>query len=266
VSDIVERYRLHRESGRTAREVGIVYQGSNVGLDTVNRFLQRERLKMGELDVRQRFKMIETSTGRRFTLFSGDLIIVNQTIFEGVAQPIRNGTRGEILRIDETGRCRLRLEGKERREVTVQLQAQKDMQDMTAAYATNTIKTQGAEVVVDLVVPGNPGVSSLNVGYSAWSRVVDHVEVFLDRGNWTDNPVRMLGKVWSAEHEKHSASEVMSWETEEIEIDDPIEEDLGDLTESVEAQRLINELRSEIERQERERGDDDFGFGIGLQM
>lgn len=234
-SVVMDRVKLHRDSGRGADEVTIVFQGANIELDALNRFVQRDRIARkeigcdddGNLDPARRFKVQEQATGRRWMLFEGDQVIFNEGVYAGLDHPIRNGTTGRILQLSSEGRCRVRLDGKERRTVTVYLDESALVQPVAPAYAVSTPKMQGDQVAVDIVVPGSPNTASLNSGYSQSSRAVDHVDIVMDRETWGQDPCRTLGVAWSRTSEKHSASSYLRSLGDEDEISqDPLEWDL----------------------------------------
>ncbi len=230
VAVMMDRWKIHRESGRSAEDIGIVHQGTNHGLDVLNRFVQRDRLDKGEIgcneegkfDPRHVLKIWDEETNRRWSVFTNDRIIFRKGLFIKGNDPIPNGSTGLVLKIDRDY-VRIRLDGKENRTITVPI-----TNEIYPAYAQNTAKFQGGAIKVNLTNPGNPGIASRNSGYSQVTRTVEHVEVFADIETWGDQPWKFLGKCWTTPHLKLSAS---SFYVEDLDIDKPQTEMVWDLEE-----------------------------------
>ena len=86
-----------------------------------------------------------------------------------------------------------------------------DVVPVGLGYVMSTTKYQGGQAPVVLVTPGSPEIASQNSGYSQTTRMVEHVEVLLDKQRWDrgEGPIKTLGQAWSTPEVKTMASEVL---------------------------------------------------------
>ena len=212
-----QRVEHHLAHGTPIEDIAIVHQGSNLQLDAFNRMVARIRMDSGDIDGFETFSCAELTTGRRWTLHKGDRCIFNKGVYLADGDPIFNGQQATIVRMDTDGACRVRLDGDDRRTVTVRLEAETDVQPIAPAYCMSTSKFQGGQVKVNIVIPGSPEIASLNSGYSQLTRAVDVAEVLLDRETWGDNPAQALAQAWSNEVTKEQASAYLELFDEDLE-------------------------------------------------
>ena len=176
----------------------------------------------------------------------GDRIVMNKGVREGVSDPVRNGQTGTVLRVTADGAVRICFDGQEQRTATIRLKPEMDVVPVGLGYVMSTTKYQGGQAPVVLITPGSPQIASQNSGYSQTTRMVEHVEVLLDKQRWDrgQGPINALGQAWSTPEGKRMASEVLG----EPKIEREYAPD--------EAQRYIDEIRARMDYGE--------GFGIGL--
>jgi hypothetical protein len=260
-----ERFEHHLATGRPIEDIAIVHQGSNLALDAFNRMVQRVRLDAGEIDEFETFTCAELTTGRRWTLHKGDRVIFNKGVYFGLDEPIMNGTTATVVRMDGDGRCRVQLDTADQRTVTIDLPKEAETQPLAPAYACSTSKFQGGEVPVAIVIPGNPGIASLNSGYSAITRSTETTEILLDRATWGENPAHTLAQAWSREQVKTQASGYLEGLDDDYDFmssdstyghDASNHDDILNMTERDDALDEIKRLREEY----------GFGNGEGLTL
>lgn len=260
-----ERYAVHRESGRGVEDIAIVHQGSNHELDAFNRIVQLHRARHDEIDRTESYVVDEASTGRRWTICRGDRIVMNKGVFEGLSEPVRNGQTGTVVRVGADGSVRIRFDGEDKRTATIRLKSEMNVVPVGLGYVMSTAKYQGGQARVVLITPGSPETASQNSGYSQTTRMVEHVEILMDRERWDrgEGPIKALGQAWSSPEIKRMATEVLREPTIKAE---PVEH-LGDSLEADEesheaaadgAQRYRDHLRARMRPYE------GFSQGLGL--
>ena len=195
VATLAERYAVHRSSGRSVQDIAIVHQGSNHELDAFNRIIQLHRARHDEIDRSESYVVDEASTGRRWTICRGDRIVMNKGVMEGLSEPVRNGQTGTVVRVCADGAVRIRFDGQDKRTATIRLKPEMDVVPVGLGYVMSTSKYQGGQAPVVLVTPGSPEIASQNSGYSQTTRMVEHVEVLLDKQRWDrgEGPIKTLG-------------------------------------------------------------------------
>ena len=189
-----------------------MHQGSNRELDSFNRIIQLDRAAHGEIDRSESYVVDEASTGRRWTICRGDRIVMNKGVREGLSEPVRNGQTGTVVRVAADGAVRIRFDGQDKRTATIRLKPEMDVVPVGLGYVMSTTKYQGGQAPVVLITPGSPEIASQNSGYSQTTRMVDHVEVLVDKQRWDrgEGPIKTLGQAWSTPEIKAMASEVLS--------------------------------------------------------
>jgi hypothetical protein len=242
---LLDDYAAHRESGREVTDIALVHQGSNAELDAYNRAVQRYRLEQGEIGADQSLEVEESSTGRRWTFHAGDRIIMNEGLFTGLAEPIRNGEQGTVIRVAYDG---IRVRFDNRTTVSLPLRPLAHTQPVGLGYCQSTNKYQGGQAPVVLATPGTPQIASLNSGYSQLSRMVEHVGVYLDRERWGADPSTALAKAWATPVEKTTALAFME-QTEELEdeLEQWTRQALDDLHETMQAPEPVESYGMELE-------------------
>ena len=153
----------------------------------------------------------EASTGRRWTICRGDRIVMNKGVMEGLSEPVRNGQTGTVVRVVADGAVRIRFDGQDKRTATIRLKPEMDVVPVGLGYVMSTTKYQGGQAPVVLITPGSPEIASQNSGYSQTTRMVEHVEVLVDKQRWDrgEGPIKTLGQAWSTPEVKTMASEVL---------------------------------------------------------
>lgn len=188
-----------------AEEVGIIFTGSNLELDGYNRAIQRSRIEHQEVSKDHAIDIVEETTGRRWELRMGDLITVKEGIYLGGTDPVRKGTSGKVLMTYPDGRCRLRLDTEDRRDVTVQLSQYADIQPVALRYAVATARAQGDQIRAEIGVIGKPGQTELRTGYTLCSRFTEEFDGLIDAQTWGEQPVVALAQTWAEANEKQLA-------------------------------------------------------------
>ena len=131
---------------------------------------------------------------------------------EGLSEPVRNGQTGTVVRVGADGAVRIRFDGQDKRTATIRLKPEMDVVPVGLGYVMSTTKYQGGQAPVVLVTPGSPEIASQNSGYSQTTRMVEHVEVLVDKQRWDrgEGPIKTLGQAWSTPEVKTMASELLS--------------------------------------------------------
>lgn len=189
---MLDKYSELRNAGTPARHVRMTLDGSNVDVDTCNRFVQRDRLARRE--IAQRF--VEVDNGeRRWRLHENDQVITLAAIRVRGEDPVKNGKAATVRRIYDDGSVRLRLDDGAR-EFTVKASG-----EIGLAYALHIQKYQGDEVEFALCAPGRG--TSQNSTYTMLSRgkIESHVFGSLE----THQSVEHMGEMIQRVEEKESA-------------------------------------------------------------
>jgi hypothetical protein len=203
ITQVVADYVGWRDQGRRADEVLAVIDGANRDIDTVNRLIQRERRRRGELGG-DALEVTATEEGRSWRLHAGDRIIFLTPYREGETS-VRNGTSGEVVGLDlERRRVRIRLAGEDA-EVDISLAEEDHLQPVGLSYAVHAAKFQGGEVPTVLALPGSARITNANAGYSAVTRAQESAYVYLDRHTHGADPLAGLARAWSRPDAKLSA-------------------------------------------------------------
>ena len=188
----------------TANDIRVVIETNNQDVDSANRFIQSDRKARNELQG-DGFEVHDDEQGRAWNLHDNDSIIFlrAQGLGRGI-EPIKNGTKGQIISIDEkTKEARLRLE--DEREVTVPLQGHQKKQPIGLAYSQHANKIQGDEVRVVQVMPGTEQTANANSAYSQVTRAKEEAHIYLDRDTHGDEPEEALAESWSKRVEKRTS-------------------------------------------------------------
>lgn len=247
-----ERVSHYLDAGKQIEEIALVNNGLNARLDEMNRMVQQVLAERGRINEAEHFEVAEMTTHRHWRLHQGDRVVFNTGVyFDDLDEtPVLNGTMGRISSINDEGECSLILDTEDRC-VTIRLEPEAISQPIAPAYCMSTSKWQGGEVSVNLVLPGSPGVASLNSGYSQVTRGIDVTEILTDYERWGEHPLVRLGEAWSTPAEKREASIYFE---EGIDIDDFPDLDVAD------AERTLEQLHSQSV------STDDGSLGLGLGM
>jgi ATP-dependent exoDNAse (exonuclease V) alpha subunit len=198
VRHVFDDYTAHRDAGRTAGDVRIVVDGANTFVDTANRFAQADRLARGEIrdggiEVRK------DDEDRRWKLHEGDQVLMLQSVVVRGEDPIRNGSKGTVMKVDHE-RERVRVRFDDGREANLPATPAIGLN-----YAVHVAKFQGDQCAVVLATP-SPGQGSRNAGYTQVTRGVDETHIYVDHERFGDEPKERLAEVWSEVDEKQTAS------------------------------------------------------------
>lgn len=206
VIEAFEHYKKIRDDRPelTADDIRVIIETNNQDVDSANRFIQSDRKARKELDG-DGFEVHDDEQGRMWSLHDNDSVIFlrAQSVGRG-EEPIKNGTKGQILDIDKkTKRARLLLE--DDREVTVPLKEHQKKQPIGLAYSQHVNKIQGDEVKVVQVMPGTEHTANANSAYSQLTRAKEEAHVYLDRDTHGDEPEEALAQSWSKRVEKRTS-------------------------------------------------------------
>ncbi|MCZ2857441.1 AAA family ATPase [Blastococcus sp. VKM Ac-2987] len=194
-------YKELRAKGYKAGQVRQVIETSNHDVDTMNRFVQRDRIERNEVHP-DGFRVEDTEQGRRWELHQGDQVIFLRSYYERGVDPIRNGSTGLIRNIDRHGNAVIDLGT---RTVSIGLQEAERVQPVGLAYAQHAAKLQGSEVEHVQVLPSLI-TANANSGYSQVTRAKHQAHVYLSQEDAPEaDPVEALGQRWSTPAEKRSA-------------------------------------------------------------
>jgi AAA domain/TrwC relaxase len=205
VVEVMADYVEHRQGWR-AQDIRIITDADNQTVDLLNRYVQRHRLHRGEVG-KEAFEVHDLEQDRRWSLRENDQVIFLSAYFEKGQMPVKNGTQGVILSIDDRNRrARIRVPDGDNghRVVRVSLNAHDKRQPVGLSYAVHSQKFQGAEVPVALVMPGM-GQTNANSAYSMVTRSTHESHVYVSRDLHGPDPVNALGKAWSEREVKQSA-------------------------------------------------------------
>jgi ABC-type dipeptide/oligopeptide/nickel transport system ATPase subunit len=203
---VMADYQALRERGLRADQIRQIIETSNHEVDTMNRFVQRDRIARGEV-TGPGFTVEDQEQSRRWTLHAGDQVIFLRSHHERGQIPIRNGTTATVLEINDVGVARLALPD---RTAVVWLEESAYAQPLGLAYAQHDQKMQGAEVEHVQVLPGDPTTATANKAYSQLTRAIGEAHVYVDREAFSDQPVEVLGLAWEQRDEKFTAQSVLA--------------------------------------------------------
>jgi conjugative relaxase-like TrwC/TraI family protein len=215
VGRVLKDYASHRDAGRTADEVIINTDVSNLQIDQLNRLVQNWRLERGELTGDA--ILIEDRYNRREErLHVGDLVSFTEPYTDAWTRlKVRNGMAGTVTRVDPDGRqvhVRIATSGQPYgRVVRVELDEARESQPLRLAYAGHATRVQGGEAPVNLVLPNSS--SSRNSGYSMMTRGQDEIHVYLNHethGLHRATPLEHLARSWAAPEHKRTATELLA--------------------------------------------------------
>ncbi len=200
---VLQDYRNMRDHGYRADQIRQVIETSNHDVDTMNRFVQRDRLERGEIKGVTGYEVEDLEQGRRWMLHEGDQVIFLRSYSTKGQETVKNGTTGTILQLGPTGRMKVALDD---RILVMRLEASEWSQPVGLAYAQHANKLQGGEVEMVQVLPGTEHTATANSGYSQLTRAQHEAHVYLSRDIHTDDALGSLTRAWSVAYEKRSAS------------------------------------------------------------
>jgi AAA domain/TrwC relaxase len=234
----LDMYGTYRRSGAVPNDVVIVLDGSNRDVDTVNRLVQDERVKRGEIE-EEGFEVRSIETGRRWTLHREDIVIflerceattwrevippkrplsryVKRDQFgpilppgpepehKRVARTVRNGETGVIAEIDHNRK--LAVVSMDRGDVVaVELTEEAERQPLGLAYGVHVAKYQGGQAPVVIALPSTSPIASQNSGYTQLTRAELEAHVIVDHETHGEKPVERLAQAWSRAETKRTA-------------------------------------------------------------
>jgi conjugative relaxase-like TrwC/TraI family protein len=211
ISDVVNDYQAHRASGWKAKDIRIVADSTNKQIDDMNRFVQADRVRRGE--VRDAgFVVHDVEQGRRWELCEGDQVIFLRSHITKGHTVTRNGKEGTIKALDrKTGLARIDVVG-EKDERRVQLNADEHSQPVGLAYAQHAQKFQGHEVAIVQAVPGM-GQTDAHSAYSMATRSTHETHFYVDKETHGQDAEGNLAGAWEIPVEKRTALHHLRMET-----------------------------------------------------
>lgn len=202
------KYFRDRDETLTADDLRIIGEGTNKEVDTAGAFIQSDRKARGELRG-DGFKVNEDATGRSWRLYENDSVIFLRGHYAGLGQkPVKNGTTGRILGIDEAKRVAT-VEIEDGREIKVPIPENAKRQIINQAYAQHANKIQGHETRIVQIIPGTDRTSNANSAYSQLTRAKDQAHVYLDYQTHGEEPQKAVAKSWARRANKRMAITVM---------------------------------------------------------
>jgi uncharacterized Zn ribbon protein len=152
---LTDRWASLRDAGQPVHRVAMIFDGANIEVDTANRFAQRYRAEHGEIratwdEQEQRWTGGVTvhRDERRWELYEGDEIIFLDAVRVEGQPPIRAGTTGKIMALNDDGTIRARCHG-DNREATVLANG-----SIGLPYGVHVQVFQGGQVEQALCAPG----------------------------------------------------------------------------------------------------------------
>lgn len=204
VLSVFEDYKGFRDKGLGADDIRIIVETSNEDVDAANKFAQFDRKSRGEIKG-EGVLVHDEDQGRAWRLHENDSVIFLRSCLPSKREePVRNGTRAKILKIDEkAGRAVVELE--DDRNIWVELNEHEASQPMGLAYSQHANKIQGDEVEVVQVMPGTDHTANANSAYSQLTRAKSEAHVYLDRETHGDSPQEALADAWAERVDKRTA-------------------------------------------------------------
>jgi len=163
------RTRAEHPSAQTV----MLTDASNRELDRLNALAQEERARAGELGQRR-----ASLPDRPYELAAGDEILFTGQLRQPGADRVENGTRGEVLSVDERAqRVRVRTVEPQARDVEF---STGEFSEVRLAYAQHVYKAQGLTVDRALVLTGG-WQTDRERAYVALTRARERTDVYLAR-------------------------------------------------------------------------------------
>ena len=213
----IDYLKAYRDSGRSAKDVRLLFDSSNRSVDEANRHVQQDRIRRGEL-TSHAITVESRSEDRRWKLHEHDLVMFLRPHKCGQTF-VPNGTTGTVVGIntirntvsvelDQAATSRQRSNGDRIRPKIVELRLtpSAEHQPLGLAYAVHTAKFQGSEVAVVLAVPGGAGQTNRNSAYSTLTRCVEEAHVFADHETHGSNAIETLKGAWAMSSDKRTAT------------------------------------------------------------
>jgi conjugative relaxase-like TrwC/TraI family protein len=208
--ELVHAWDQHRHA-RGLEGVAIVTDTDNATVDTLNGLCQAKRRTAGEL-TGPAVAVADQVTGRCELLHVGDRVrfvrpYLDRRIDGGY---VANGTGGQVRTVDPTI-GQVVIDGDDGRTIVLAPAALEDAQPLRLGYAGHTLKLQGGQAAVVLVLPGG-WQTSRQSAYSMTTRCVEEFHVFVDAetqqaGLYRDtDPIQALGERWTRDAGKLAAS------------------------------------------------------------
>jgi conjugative relaxase-like TrwC/TraI family protein len=175
----------------------VIFTPTRAEAEAANRLAQREREEAGEI---HSYKSLRNGEG---VICQGDRVLFHKNVF---ADGIRNGYRGEVLNVDRfRATLVIRLDGQEKREVTVRLQDY-GPEGLTLSYAQTTHKAQGQSVQHAYLLVGG-GMADREMGYVQATRGRITTQLFVDEAHAGEN-LEDLARAFSRSRAKELAHDV----------------------------------------------------------
>lgn len=220
VADAYKEFR-DRDPKLTADDIRIIIETSNEDVDTANRFIQQDQKQRGEIKG-DGFRVTDDGQRRTWALHEDESVVFLRSYLPSKREePVRNGTKGRILKIDEK-KNRATVELEDERKIWVKLHEHEKDQPMAPAGAQHAMKIQGDEVEVVQIMPGTEHTANANSAYSQLTRAKREAHVYADRETHGDDPEQAVAESWAKRVEKRTAlsqkreAELMATEPEVI--------------------------------------------------
>jgi hypothetical protein len=200
-----------RNRGYQATDVVVIVPGgTNTTVDSLNRLIQNDRIRHGEIPPEGFSYEATSSAGRAGTwsLHDGDPIIFLQNHVTGDGVQVKNGAVGTVERVDlATGRVSIRLDDGNQAAVTLEKSA--PTQPLMPRYAVHNLKYQGAENAIVQTVPPAHSENLKRDLYSANTRATHEAHVYLDHETHGEDPKAHLAELIESSPPIDSARRVL---------------------------------------------------------
>lgn len=203
VADAYKEFR-DRDPKLTVDDIRIIIETSNEDVDTANRFIQHDQKQRGEIKG-EGFQVTDDGQRRTWALHENESIVFLRSYLPSrKEEPVRNGTKGRILKIDEK-KNRATVELEDQHKIWVRLREHEKDQPIAPAGAQHAMKIQGDEVEIVQIMPGTDHTANANSAYSQLTRAKREAHVYPDRETHGDDPERAVAESWAKRVEKRTA-------------------------------------------------------------
>ncbi|NAZ73836.1 AAA family ATPase [Kineococcus sp. T13] len=202
---VMADYRAWRDEGHAAADIRQVIETSNQDVDTMNRFVQRDRMGRGEVGGNS-YTVEDSEQGRRWTLREGDQVLFLRSYFEKGGVSIPNGTTATVMALQtEQGgeRAFAHLMTDKGMLPPIWINKSEKTQALGLAYAQHAQKMQGGQAKMVQVLPSPQ--SDQQRGYSTMTRSEEASHVYIDRESFGPQAKERLSEVWRTRVHKITA-------------------------------------------------------------
>ncbi len=259
IGNVIADYKAARDAGRSVNDLRIILDGKNIEIDKINKIIQQDRLRRGEL-TGDPLTMASESSERTWDIYVGDEVsFIQGHYIKATKTNITNGTKARVVDIDhETRHVKLFLI-EDQIEVSIPVPELKKLQDFSPCYAMHAQRLQGGEAPITYVLLGSR--PSRQGGYSTFTRCIEELHVYIDRQTHGKEPYRCLTEQLKKSRAKISARRRKSWHHGLDDDDDPIPTHTEP---DWQFYRPPQHSAPRPHRHSQQRRRRDTGFGIGL--